>query len=246
MSEVLKQIANLQKQNEGMLNSLRSKNISIEFDVTIDENLPENEKLEKYKTVNNSLKELVKMNKPPPAPKEETKIKEESKPKPKPLTKEDDEEDEIKETKPTFSVLTNMEDCKRAFFNKEYSTFQECINKEPYKIYRAQYKYSSDNDGRPDFVARNLLRGFVQMLDDYRKYLMVCFRCILQDVENKKYDYPSYWIVNSNDDLSVIIGNIYDDYEFTLMDTDEMKMGVLLEMEKKENDESVIGESYLH
>ena len=250
MSELLKHIANFQKQNEGMLNSLRSKNISIEFNTVIDENLPDDEKLEQMKVLNINLKELVKMNKPPPAPKEvkskeEIKSKEENKP--KPVTEDDeDDDDEIKETKPTFSVITNMEDCKRAFFNREYHTFQECINKEPYRIYRAQYKYSSDNDGRPDFVARNLLRGFVQMLDDYRKYLMVCFRCILQDVENKKYDYPSYWIVNSKDDLSTIIGNIYDDYEFTLIEKDESKQEFLLEMEKKENDETVIGESYLH
>jgi len=244
--DILKQISNFQKQNDGMVLSLKSKNINIEFHLLIDENLSNDEKLDKYKTINLQLKELSKLNRPPPLVKE-VKPKQENTPsKPTPKEDDDDDEDEIKEVKPVYSTITNMENMKRAFFNKDYVNFQEEMKIHPFKMYKANYNYSNDNDGRPDFVARNLLRGFVQGLDDYRKYLLVCFRCILRDVENKYYDYPSYWIVNSNDELSVILGSLYDDYEFTSIESDETKLNMMLEMEKKEDDEYVIGESYLH
>jgi hypothetical protein len=243
MTDISKQILNLQKQNDGMLNSLRSKNVLIDFDVTIEDGLSDEVKYEKYKVLNLQLKECTKMNRPPPPSPKEVKSKE---PEKKEIKEED--EDEIKEVKPVYSTITNMENLKREFFNKEYVNFQESIKEHPFKMYQANYKYASDNDGRPEFVARNLLRGFIQGLDDYRKYLLVCFRCILQDVENKKYSYPSYWIVNSNDDLSVILGSLYDDYEFTMIESDESKMNMMLEMEKKEQEENqyIIGESYLH
>jgi hypothetical protein len=243
MTDISKQILNLQKQNDGMLNSLRSKNVLIDFDVTIEDGLSDEVKYEKYKVLNLQLKECTKMNRPPPPPPKEVKSKE-----PEKKEIKEDDEDEIKEVKPVYSTITNMENLKREFFNKEYVNFQESIKEHPFKMYQANYKYASDNDGRPEFVARNLLRGFIQGLDDYRKYLLVCFRCILQDVENKKYSYPSYWIVNSNDDLSVILGSLYDDYEFTMIESDESKMNMMLEMEKKEQEENqyIIGESYLH
>lgn len=240
--DILKQIVNFQKQNDGMLVSLKSKNINIDFDLLIDENLSNDEKLDKYKMINLQLKELSKLNRPPP-PVKEVKPKQENTPS---KSNEEEDEEEIKEVKPVYSTITNMETIKREFFNKEYVNFQESMKQHPFKMYTAKYKYSSDNDGRPEFVARNLLRGFVQGLDDYRKYLLVCFRCILRDVENRHYHYPSYWIVNSNDELSVILGSLYQDYEFTMVESDESKMNMMLEMEKKEDDEHVIGESYLH
>jgi len=49
----------------------------------------------------------------------------------------------------------------------------------------------NDNTGCPRHVEKNLLRGFVQCLDDYRKYLMICFRCILVNKE-------------TNDDLYIL------------------------------------------
>jgi hypothetical protein len=96
--------------------------------------------------------------------------------------------------------------------------------------------------GRPEFVARNLLRGFVQNLEHLRKYLMVCFRCSIVDKDTKTYNYESYWIVNTTVDLSVLLGSIYDDFNFTNIEEDE-----LTNMKKAdENDVSIVGESYLH
>jgi hypothetical protein len=242
-SDITKQLGIFLKQNEGIISSLTSKNIEFEYEV-IDETLPDDEKLEKYKALNVYLKELSLKNRPPPKVKEEPKPKEEQKSNEK-KPKDDDDEDEIKEIKPTFSTITNMEDIKRAFFNKEYEQALQLITAHPFKLYEATYKYADDNTGKPDYAARNLLRGFIQGLDDYRKYLMVCFRCILTDKETKTYDYPSYWIVNSNDDLKQILGSIYDDYEF--ITTSDIS-GLLKKMEKNENeeDETIIGEVYLH
>ena len=187
--DILKQIANFQKQNDGMLLSLKSKNINIEFDLFIDENLSNDEKLDKYKMINLQLKELSKLNRPPP-PVKEVKPKQENTPS---KSNEEEDEEEIKEVKPVYSTITNMETIKREFFNKEYVNFQESMKQHPFKMYKAKYKYSSDNDGRPEFVARNLLRGFVQGLDDYRKYLLVCFHnifCFLMLFFDFNYWYP--------------------------------------------------------
>jgi hypothetical protein len=123
--DILKQIANFQKQNDGMLLSLKGKNINIEFDIHVDDDLSYDEKLEKYKTINLQLKELSKLNRPPPPPKD-VKPKEENVPLKKPKNEEEDEE-EIKEVKPVYSTITNMETIKREFFNKEYINFQESM-----------------------------------------------------------------------------------------------------------------------
>jgi hypothetical protein len=96
-------------------------------------------------------------------------------------------------------IIHNMEDIKRAFFNKEYELFEELVKQHEFIYYRVSYKYSSDNDNKPDYIARNLLKGFGRALDDYRKYLLVCFRC--KEYEHKKYEYNSLWIVNTKEDL---------------------------------------------
>ena len=167
-----KQIANLKKQNEGMETSFTTKGIKF-TKVNIEDVDPETELL-LLQNYNKYLKEISAANRPPaPVKVEAAKPVEVAKPK-EPV----EEDDEPKEVKPVFSTITNMEDIKRAFFSKEYDAAYELIKQHPFKFYKGCYKYCSDNDGRPAFVAKNLLRGFVQNLDDYRKYLMVGFRCI--------------------------------------------------------------------
>ena len=146
-----------------------------------------------------------------------------------------------------------MEDLKRAFFSKEYDTFMSLIQQQQstnnkLKFYKSNYKWADDNTGKPDFAARNLLRGFVQGLDPYRKYLMVCFRCILLDTETKKYRYPSYWIVNTDVDMKTLLGSLYDDYDFITVEESEAIHKMLTRMRKNEdeNDSALVGETYLH
>lgn len=248
--EIQKVIHNLKKQNEGMETSFKTKNIQF-TKLSIDNVDPETELL-LLKDYNTYLKGISAANRPPPQVKEE-KPKEQPKPKESKSKEDEDDEDEVpKEIKPVFSTITNMEDIKRAFFSKEYSVACDLIKQHPFRVYKAEYKYASDNTGRPGYVAKNLLRGFVQGLDDYRKYLMVCFRCILVNKETNEYIYPSYWIVNSNDDLNKILGSLYDDYYFHEIDQD---LDLLLQSMKKNedaipelhiDDDNLIGEVYLH
>ncbi len=249
-----KQIANLKKQNDGMETAFKNKGIKF-TKLSIDNVDPETELL-LLKDYNNYLKGISAANRPP-APVKEEKPKVEAV-KPKVVKEDDDSEDEVKEVKPVFSTITNMEDIKRAFFSKDYETFNTLVKQQPFGFYESWYKYSNDNNGKPAFVAKNLLRGFVQNLDDYRKYLMVCFRCTCESNSNEPthYDYPAYWIVNSNDDLKTIIGSIYDDFEFfditnqeeSTYDYQESLNIMLRKMQKTENedDTTLIGEAYLH
>jgi hypothetical protein len=141
-----------------------------------------------------------------------------------------------------------MENIKRACFSKDYTTAANLIKQQPLKFYKANYKFSGDNTGRPAYVAKNLLRGFVQVLDEYRRYFMICFRCILVDKDTNEYRYPSYWIVNTNDDLKAVLGSVYNDFEFVAVEGEEAINKMLKRMEKNEdeNDEALIGEVYLH
>jgi hypothetical protein len=243
-----RQIDNLKKQNEGMETAFKNKNI--EFTKLSTDSIDPEIELNLLKNYNEYLKGISKNNRPPP---QEKPVKQEQKQQITPKKKEEDDDDQgeddvPKEVKPVYSTIVNMEDIKRAFFNKEYETFNTLIGQHPFKYYQVNYKYASDNTGRPGYVAKNLLRGFVQGLDDYRKYFIVCFRCILTNKETNEYSYPSYWIVNSNDDIKTILGSLYDDYDFNLVEEQNEIISLLKKMEKNENeeDDTLIGEVYLH
>lgn len=250
--DIEKQIANLLKQNDGMETSFKNKGIAFN-QLTMDSSMNSETMLGLLKEYNDYLKTISKNNRAPPPPpvqkpKAEVPSNQEQKKKKEKSEEDDDDDDVVKEVKPAYSTVTNMEDIKRAFFSKEYDTFHELVRQHAFKYYSVNYKYSSDNNGRPAYVAKNLLRGFVQGLDDYRKYLMVCFRCILSDPNTNEYTYPSYWIVNSNDNIAEILGSLYDDYEFSPVIEESDIHTLLHKMEKSENesDDTLIGEVYLH
>lgn len=232
-------IQNLLKQNDSIYNSLIAK--SITFNRLSLENLTEEEQLKILNEENTQLKEIVKNNRPIPQkqPVIEQKIQK---------TEKDEIEENYEEPIKNFTTIINMEDIKRAFFNKEYDLFEEFIKNQKLNYYIASYKYSSDKDGAPEFIATNLLKGFVRNLDYYRKYLMVCFRCL--GIENKNYEYPSLWILNSNDKLNEIIGDIYDDFEFIELNIDdEIARNEFLFKFRKSNFDiksNLLDEAYVH
>ena len=91
-------ISILQKQNDGIIASLKAKNVAIEYEYNIDET-----NLEKVRSLNTYLKELSAKNRPPPKPKAEPQ------PKAEPKAEDDDEDDNlVKEVKPVFQTITNM------------------------------------------------------------------------------------------------------------------------------------------
>jgi len=251
-----KQIENLKKQNDGMETSFKHKQIPFNKQSIDNTDISVESQLSLLKQYNEYLKDISKQHRPV---KEITLNKEiidannittTEKKNDKTNNKEvnDDDDEMPKEVKPVYFTICNMEDIKRAFFNREYETFRTLIHQHPVKYYKVNYKYSEDNTGRPSFVAKNLLRGFVQGLDDFRKYFMICFRCILINKETNEYRYPSYWIVNSNDDLKTILGSLYDDYDFIMVEGEDSISTLLKKMEKNENeeDDALIGEVYLH
>jgi len=245
-------IQNLQKQNDAIYSSLISKNVQFTRHVISDIN-DETKILEILTEENKELKELSKNNRPvqqvveknPVTPVVEKKEQIPKEPKPK---DDDNDEESFEESKKSYTIIHNMEDIKRAFFNKEYESFEELSKQHEFIYYKVSYKYSSDNDRKPDYVARNLLKGFGRALDDYRKYLLVCFRC--KEYEPIKYDYNSLWVVNTKDDLKTVIGSFYDDFDFQLQTfDDENSMSKFLEeFRKKELDVelNIIGETYIH
>jgi len=140
-------------------------------------------------------------------------------------------EDPIKK----YDIICNMEDMKRAFFNinvendENYLLFQQLLMTNNFHFYEVEYLYNSDNDGKPEYIAKNLLRGFVKQFDDYRKYFMIVFRCYKNslDDENKSYKYNSYWIVNTNEPINNIIGSLYDDFKFIKIDNTSMLNNII-------------------
>lgn len=242
----------LQNQNNSIYNSLISKNVSFTR-FAISDLFTDEVKLEILLKENAALKELSKNNRPPPQikekkeqPKTNKKVEDEHKDKNKDLSEIDnDKEESFEDPVKKFSTITNLEDIKRAFFNKEYDTFETLIKPHPLKYYRASYNYASDKDGAPEFVAKNLVKGFVRNLDDFRKYFITGFRCF-SDVDEsglKKYSYPSMWIVNSNDKLEDIIGSLYEDFTFS----EENDIDVFLwDFRKLDDVDNLLDEAYLH
>ena len=227
-------VKNLIKQNDSIYNSLLVKKISFER-TFINNELSDEDKIILLSEENEKLKNISKSNRPPSEVKVVKPIIVEIK-----ETNEDKDEENYETPVKKFSTITNMEDIKRAFFCKDYELFNELIKKNNFKYYRAEYKYSNEKDGSPEFIAKNLVKGFVRNLDDYRKYLMVCFRCYKN--ENNNYSYPSLWIVNSEDDIIDIIESVYDDYIYK----EENDIQSFLKHIQKVEDENCIEESYVH
>ena len=232
-------IKNLVKQNDSIYNSLLLKNISFER-ITINDEISDDDKIILLSEENEKLKNISKSNRPPPVVKSTKQTIVETKKNEKDEKDECDEEEENYEIpKKSFTTITNMEDIKRSFFNKDYSLFNQLIKNFNFKFYRAEYKYSSDKDGSPEFIAKNLVKGFVRNLDDYRKYFIVSFRCYKN---GNNYNYPSLWIVNSNDNIKDIIESIYDDYIYK----EDNDIDNFLNDFQKVEDENCIEELYVH
>lgn len=149
-----------------------------------------------------------------------------------------------------FTTIGNLENCKRGFFNNENELFISELKSKPYKFFDVTYKFSDDYTGRPSFIARNLNRGFVKDLEDFRKYFFVVFRC--KEISEKTYSYASKWIVNTTDDIKKIIGERYDDFEWKEVNSSgitEFNNFINDFMKQDKTDEDVPGlvnEEYVH
>jgi hypothetical protein len=224
-------INGIRKQNESIYNSLKSKNISDigELIIFTDET-PE----QQFQLLQQENKKLKGMLPPLPVP--------EKVPVPivhvVPIVQEKDEDETFEDPIPKFETITNMEDIKRAFFSGEYDKFEELVKEHNFTLLHGTYKWSSDKDGAPEFVAKNLLKGFVRKFDDFRKYFIICFRCVQETKSPNSYSYPSLWIVNTLDDK--LIDKFSDDFTFTKPEDSETFYKLI------RKDESSFDESYVH
>lgn len=241
-------INSFSKQNDSIYSSLISKGIQFErIDISSIEDLEL--KLKMLLDENSKLKEVVKNNKPAQVPKEPKPVVQ-VQPKKEPVAKKevDSDEEVFEEPKAKFSTITNMEDLKRAFCNRQYDEFESLCKSNGFKYFTANYKYSSDKDGAQEFVARNLVKGFVRNMDDLRKYLFVCFRCHQTDQVNRIYSYPSMWIFNSNDSLKLVLGDMYEDFNFVEVSNLDQVSNFLNQFRKLNQDleTDLVDEQYLH
>jgi hypothetical protein len=262
-----KTIINLQKQNDSIYNSLIAKGLNFER-IFINCEMEETEQIKLLNEENAKLKELIKLTRPAPQPKENN-VKQDKQDKQDKQVKqvqsnlsktnkdnnENDEDDEETFDEPIkkFNIIANMEEIKRAFFNGEYNEVEEQLKSIPFKFFKANYKYNSDKDGAPEYSATNLLEGFVRSFDDYRKYFLICFRCWKLN-NNNTYLYDSYWIVNSDEPISNIIGSTCEDFEFEeihdsnlLFNQIKKKLSDSEDCVYGDNSQSIlIGENFVH
>ena len=229
-------INGIRKQNESIYNSLKSKNISdIGELITFTDETPE----QQFQLLQQENKRLKSMLPPVPVPEKVVPVQVQVK-----EVKDDDEnqkEETFEDPIPKFETITNMEDIKRAFFSGEYDKFEELVREHNFTLLYGTYKWSSDKDGAPEFVAKNLLKGFVRKFDDFRKYFIICFRCVQETKSPNTYSYPSLWIVNTLDDK--LIDKFSDDFTFTKAE-DSINSNTFYKLIRK--DESSFDESYVH
>lgn len=172
-------------------------------------------------------------------------------------------EDDIDEVKDiiTFSTITNMEDIKRAFFNGEYDTFRKLLKDHKFGYFNVEYEFSHENSNKPEYIAKNLVSGFVRNIEDNAKYFLTCFRCYKDSnthyknsnthcEEGTAYMYPSLWIVNIDTSdylqaLEHILGSVYHDFIFTRLDENSIEY-FLNEFERKEINDALLIEKYVH
>jgi uncharacterized phage infection (PIP) family protein YhgE len=246
MATIESKISTLVKQNDSIYSSLIAKGIQFER-INLNDIEEIEHKLQTLMVENEKLKTIAKDNKPvsKPVPKPVVQVQSIKKDI-KPDKQESDEEvDEVfDDTKAKFSTLTNMEDLKRSFCSGDYETFDSLTKAHPFKYFNATYKYSSDKDGCQDFIAKNLLKGFVKNMEDLRKYFFVCFRCNQVDPTKKTYSYTSMWIFNSNHDLKTVLGDMFDDFDF--IQTDMSSFLVQFRKSKSDDCTNLLDEIYLH
>ena len=226
-------INGIRKQNESIYNSLKSKNISdIGELITFTDETPE----QQFQLLQQENKRLKSMLPPVPVPEKVVPVQVQVK-----EVKDDDEnqkEETFEDPIPKFETITNMEDIKRAFFSGEYDKFEELVKEHNFTLLHGTYKWSSDKDGAPEFVAKNLLKGFVRKFDDFRKYFIICFRCVQETKSPNSYSYPSLWIVNTLDDK--LIDKFSDDFTFTKPEDSDAFYKLI------RKDDSSFDESYVH
>ena len=142
-----------------------------------------------------------------------------------------------------FEITCSLEPIKKKFFEHNIDAFRTELTSNSYRAFLAEYSYSNDYEGSPQFVVNNFLNGFVQQLEQERKYLFMGFRCVK---DNFTYSIQSAWITNTKIPMSELIKDKYDyfiwrDLNLSLED-DMIRLLTVLSQE----DDPRITNVYLH
>jgi hypothetical protein len=146
------------------------------------------------------------------------------------MSEEDKQFEDPKKTNPLDKLeksATSLDSLKRGyndhkktdskFFTQE--SFLKDFDQKGFSIYQASYKYNDDFTGRPDFVNRNAVNGFVQNLDDARKYAFGSF--ILVDMGKDVKHLTSYWILRGQEPIKDVFDSFLDDNVWVKLDVNE-------------------------
>lgn len=152
----------------------------------------------------------------------------------------------LKQQQPKFEIINDLESLKRNFFNKEercLDLLRTELDNNNYKYYVIEYNYSHTMFGKPEYMACNLMKGFVKRLDNYTKYLFGVFRCF-NNKSNGDYIYISYILLNTPSSFTEILGNELDDFSFEEIDSNRF-MDKIIE-NSGENNLNLLDENYIH
>ena len=235
-----KKITSLKSQNDGIYKSIIAKNHPFDRTIITDD-MTEDVILQLLSEENIKLKEISNQLKPVKEVKEVKEVK---------LVKEvkDDDEEVITDPIKQVEQIMNLEEVKRYFFNGEYQQFIDNIKDKGLKLFKGTYNFSNYQDGSPKYAAKNRLNGFVRDFDDYRKYFIASFRCTEIANKEKEYEYTSLWLVNTNENIDVLVQGFYEDHTLVPFDgsiedfTDELSMY----KKSEELPENLVGEIFLH
>lgn len=165
-------------------------------------------------------------------------------------------DDEANYTDPVVKHTTigNMEGLKRSFFGiyrsadadgemtpeQAKTAFVDELRSSSFLLYKATFKNADEYTGRYEFIARNFNKGLVREFDEFSKYFFNVFRCYCVDAEAKRYEYVSYWVVNTTDDLVSITDRV-NDFVCEPVDKEEFIARFF-----KETNDQLVSEEYVH
>lgn len=253
--------AQLKKQNDGMYANLVKNNVPFERKNPSPDSESEEELLKFYleekKQLVQALQEFKKSQPKqekvsvPKAEQPKTNPKKEEKQDKDKQEKDADDEETFVEKKKTYPTFNNMEELKRSFCNGEKDNFLKLCREQKYLFFEGNYKHAGDMNGKADYVAKNLVTGFVRNLEDRRNYFFNCYRCYANtnantnsDADANTYSYTSLWIVNTDSDLTEVTEGCVDDFVLTKVEPGDLDR--FLEQFQKSEESNLLKETYLH
>lgn len=144
-----------------------------------------------------------------------------------------------------FTMTKSLDPIKLKLFADDMTGFKADLTDESFRVYTAEYKFSAELKGKPEFIVSNRVKGFMSFLDQHRKLLFVVF--IIDKVDGM-WRIRSGWISNCKEDISKVIPEKYDDFiwhEVDIKNTEEVENVATMFRKSKDDLDDMI-KSHLH